>query len=85
MFEKALELGPRDALTVGMLAYGYAALGKPERARALHAELERRAVDQFVSPVGRVFTAAAVGDRQAALQRLEEALSGSGSLPHLYR
>jgi tetratricopeptide (TPR) repeat protein len=71
--ERATELSPGDALITGDLAYCYARAGRSEEARAMAADLERRAELTYVSPMSIAIIYLGLGDDDLAFAWLERA------------
>lgn len=69
-FERAVEEG--GPLLPG-LASALAAAGREDEARAILARMEAAAAERYVPPYGRAFIHTALGETDAALDRLEEA------------
>jgi serine/threonine-protein kinase len=72
--EEAVRLSRRSAEAVAALAHALAGRGDEARARELLNELEARAAHAYTSPVLLAQVHTALGEREAALSRLEEAV-----------
>ena len=80
-------LGSADERWLADVAYAFARVGRDEDARALLAELDRRAgAGQPVSPVERASVRAALGDVDRAISLLEDAVATrAGALPYIFQ
>jgi hypothetical protein len=67
--ERALELAGGDPYVAADLGYCYATLGRPQDARSLLAQLDRS--EDYVSPISRALIHVGLGNREDALQWLE--------------
>ncbi|PYO26949.1 MAG: hypothetical protein DMD86_18760, partial [Candidatus Rokuibacteriota bacterium] len=69
----AVKLSRRTPTYLARLGHAYAAAGKTRDARRILEELLTRSRLQYVSPVGIALVHLGLGDKEAALTRLEEA------------
>jgi tetratricopeptide (TPR) repeat protein len=74
--ERAAELSPGLTLFRAQLGQAYAITGAPEKARAVLAELERLAREQYVSPYHFAYVYTGLGEHDAAIDWLERAYEG---------
>jgi tetratricopeptide (TPR) repeat protein len=72
--ERAIELRPHDALTLAIGAYAYSRAGRTEPATTCREQLLKQCETQYVPPVARAIASVSVGELEAALGELEEAL-----------
>jgi TolB-like protein len=70
--KRAVDLTTRGPAMVGLLACAHVTFGDPAAARRLLAELDRAAATTFASPCLRAAVLDALGEREAALARIEE-------------
>jgi serine/threonine protein kinase/tetratricopeptide (TPR) repeat protein len=71
--ERAAELSPGHTLFLAQLGQAYAVTGAPEKARAVLAELDRLAAEQYVSPYHFAYVHTGLGEHDAAIDWLERA------------
>ena len=69
----ALAVSRRHPFAMVALAMTYADCGKPTEAHVLYAELVDRAASQYIQPSQMAIAAAAVGEREKALEYIREA------------
>jgi adenylate cyclase len=74
---KAQESAP---FNVAFLGYCYAATGDRTRAKAMLKELNQMASQRYVSPVAEAYIYIGLGDRERALERLEQAYQTGSSM-----
>jgi TolB-like protein/Flp pilus assembly protein TadD len=72
-FQKALETSPRSIEMLGALGQGYAACGQRAEVQKVLTELRAREQQQYVSPHLLAAVHAALGERDAAFESLEQA------------
>jgi len=72
--ETAVRVGGRTPLWLAGLGRAYARAGREAEARAVLAELEALAAELFVSPLGISLIHEGLGDQEAALDALEQAV-----------
>ena len=73
-FQRCMELGGRNPQTLTGLAYGHATAGRLDEGRAILRELESLARERYVSPYYRAQVLTGLGETEAALGALSDAL-----------
>lgn len=73
-FNRCVEIGGRNPQTLTGLAYGHAMAGRRDEARAILREIEGMARERYVSPYYRAQVLAGLGDKEAAVSALSDAL-----------
>jgi DNA-binding winged helix-turn-helix (wHTH) protein/tetratricopeptide (TPR) repeat protein len=72
-FRRAVELAPESVAMLAALGHGLALSGEHEEARRILGTLTERSRSEYVDPCHFAFVLTALGDKQPALDRLEEA------------
>jgi len=73
-YRKAMSLSPHDVSAKGLLAHAYAASGDRDEGRRLLRELTDQSSRRFVSSYSLAAIHVALGEREPAFERLEQAL-----------
>lgn len=79
-FDEGVRLSKRANMQLQLLAYGHAAAGDEDASHSLLAELEAREEDAWVYPLGFAYAHAHLGERDRALERLEQAFEERASV-----
>ncbi len=77
---KAVELAPGSASILGTLGWAYGFSDRQDEARAVLGELEEQAGKSSVSPVTFAWTLVGMGEKDAAIDRLEQAYAQHDNL-----
>lgn len=72
--QRAIAMSGRHNWALTTLASIYNAWNKPERARAVYAELEARSVSEYIQPAMMTIAADAAGDREQAIAFAQQAV-----------